>query len=1180
MRKRIQQLASGKFDYTGPNLSLSTTKIELEVLEGKDESGDFSIISTNHVKMRGIIYSSNPRMECLTPQFEGEEVRIRYQFHSEGLVEGDIQKGDFFIVCNQGEYNLSFVVSISKFYVKASTGKIKNVTDFTKLARESFDEAYRLFYSQNFPNIIKEKDIQNCLLYDGLRKELPSGQRVEEFLIASGNKMPVQLELEQNEACFYGVEDSRKEQLEIKKNQWGYVSVSVTSDAEFLIPGKSQIGTEDFLGSTCFLDYYIEESRLHAGRNYGKLLLEYENGQLEFVVTVSKAEKRDTKPLSVHRELEEGRIRLMQLYMDYRLQKIVTGEWAKRSIEILDHFMAIEPKNELYGLMKAQALLINRQRQEASWILEEFKREYVERTTPIWGYYLYLCTLMEREESYVDRLTAQIEEIFKLHPKSSLLFWVLLFTREEYYQNSARRLRALEQWISKGNDSPYLYLEAYYLIGQDPYLLTKLDRFEIKILNWAAKQNAISKDVAQQMIHVIPKQKEFSRRIYQILCVCYKVLDSDEMLAAICAYLIRGQRFGSEYHKWYELGIEHEIRITNLYEAFLVSMDPVKVGPVPKMIQMYFQYQNQLPYRQLAVLFVNIISEKENQPEVYARYRRTIEQFAMTQIEAGHIDDNLAVIYEEMLKPGILNEELAEKLSEIMFTRKLICSDANIVKAVILQHELKQRQTVPVSNGVAYFKVFSSDYSILLIDQKGNCFARKELYREETLLHPKKYFKQCFALAPRNLPYLMYYFSEREEYPEISEKWELFFSVLLQSAEVNDLCKARLLPEAVSFYEHRAEENRVEPYLKYIDFGRITAESRRNLTELFVEMHFFDQAYEIVRQYGYDYLGSAEKVSLCSYEITKSGFEEDDFLLGFAESTFITGKFNDVILIYLCKFSQGSTKFMGKIWKAAGEFEIDTFDLEERIITQMLYSTDYIDCIDRIYESYYNGGGREVICMAYLSYFSNCYLVNDMIVPEQIFEQIEERFALRQELNDALKLGLLKYYAGSETISKQQKKYADELLAEYTGRNIYFAFYKQFDEEISMKYRLYDKYFVEYHTKPGKRVILHYNLGDDTYHDEEMTEEYDGIFVKEFVLLFGDTVQYYVSEENDAGKLVVMESNQMTKQDLCGEENGSRYALLNEILLQAALQETEGLKRSMKEYHGMQIATEQIFHLL
>ena len=117
MRKRIQQLANGKFDNNGPKLSLSTEKIELEALEGKDETGSFVITSTNQVKMRGIIYSSNPRMECLTPQFEGEEVRIRYQFHSEGLIEGDIQKGEFFIVCNQGEYNLSFVVSISSMRI-------------------------------------------------------------------------------------------------------------------------------------------------------------------------------------------------------------------------------------------------------------------------------------------------------------------------------------------------------------------------------------------------------------------------------------------------------------------------------------------------------------------------------------------------------------------------------------------------------------------------------------------------------------------------------------------------------------------------------------------------------------------------------------------------------------------------------------------------------------------------------------------------------------------------------------------------------------------------------------------------------------------------------------------------------------------------------------------------------
>ena len=85
MRRRIQQLARGKFEYSKPSLTLQTDKIEIEVVEERDVEGDFVITSANHEPMRGVVYSSNPRMECLTPQFEGEEVRIRYQFHSNGL---------------------------------------------------------------------------------------------------------------------------------------------------------------------------------------------------------------------------------------------------------------------------------------------------------------------------------------------------------------------------------------------------------------------------------------------------------------------------------------------------------------------------------------------------------------------------------------------------------------------------------------------------------------------------------------------------------------------------------------------------------------------------------------------------------------------------------------------------------------------------------------------------------------------------------------------------------------------------------------------------------------------------------------------------------------------------------------------------------------------------------------
>ena len=758
MRKRIQQLANGKFDNNGPKLSLSTEKIELEALEGKDETGSFVITSTNQVKMRGIIYSSNPRMECLTPQFEGEEVRIRYQFHSEGLIEGDIQKGEFFIVCNQGEYNLSFVVSISRLYADSSFGKIKNLDDFCRLAKENYDEAYRLFYSSNFKNLIRED--KDRILYEGLRMQPQSALVVETFLIASHHKKKVEVTFEETEKSFYGVQEQRKEQLEIQKPQWGVVRIRVSSDADFLIPGKQIITENDFIGSTCFYEYYIDADAMHAGKNFGRLCFELPDRSFLYTVTASCKEREEEREVSEHSEAGQARTELMQLYIDYRLKRIVTGVWAKSSVELLDHLAILEPEEPMHRLMKAQALLINRQKQEASWILTDYKRECLDRTTPVWGYYLYLCTLMEREESYVDRLTEEIEQIFHHYPDDSMLFWILLFVKDEFYRNSSRRFKAIEQWIGRGFHSPYLYLEAYYLIWQDTYLLSGLNDFTLKILRWAAKQDVISKDIALQVRNLLPEQREYQKKWYPVLEKCYEADPSEEMVAAICTYLIRGQQFAPKYHVWYERGIDSEIRITNLYEAFLISMDPNEVTAIPKMIQLYFQYNSGLSYRYMAVLYVNIIAAKEKQPDVYHKYRRNMEQFALAQMEAGHMDDNLAILYQEILPVSILNEELAHKAAEVLFVHKLCCENHGIAKAYILHWQLKAPQVVTLTNGCGYFKAYSKDYTVILCDTGGNCYT--DDYQDEALLHPENYLEKCMELAPEELSYLLYYFDGKK----------------------------------------------------------------------------------------------------------------------------------------------------------------------------------------------------------------------------------------------------------------------------------------------------------------------------------------------------------------------------------------------------------------------------------
>ena len=97
---------------------------------------------------------------------------------------------------------------------------------------------------------------------------------------------------------------------------------------------------------------------------------------------------------------------------------------------------------------------------------------------------------------------------------------------------------------------------------QEPYLLTKLGKFEIRILRWAIRNQVLSKELATQIFDIIELNKGFHKAEYQLLCAAYEVEKKPEYLGLICSYLIRAQRFDVKYHTWFEMGIEEQLRIT------------------------------------------------------------------------------------------------------------------------------------------------------------------------------------------------------------------------------------------------------------------------------------------------------------------------------------------------------------------------------------------------------------------------------------------------------------------------------------------------------------------------------------------------------------------------------------------------------------------------------------------
>jgi hypothetical protein len=470
---------------------------------------------------------------------------------------------------------------------------------------------------------------------------------------------------------------------------------------------------------------------------------------------------------------------------------------------------------------------------------------------------------------------------------------------------------------------------------------------------------------------------------------------------------------------------------------------------------------------------------------------------------------------------------------------------------------------------------------ILFEDEKGRRFAGSVQCRMEALMDAAQYEEKCMALAPNELSYIVSHFDTRQSYLTFVPGDKRFFRRILFADDLSPEYQAEIVPEIVRFYQTGEYDETLKEYLDVTDFSHMPEETRKFLMELLVQNHKYEKAYEMLYDFGIDQVSPSAKVALVSYQIHKIDGEEDEFLTLLAAQAFRDGKYNDELLTYLSRYYNGPTADMRDLWRTAKEFGVETMELEERILVQMLYAENMLPESAAIFASYYENGGRELVVLAYLSYRAHEYFVNHVPAESYVFDMIEARFVYHMELNDACKLALLRHFSEQNKIDDAQFKIEDELLGEFTCRNMNFAFYKKLDHRLVLKYHFYDKMFLEFRTNPRKHVILHYSRDEDgeQFIAEDMPEVYDGIFVKSFVMFFGEMVQYYISEEY-ANEVQVTESSRFVNNDVYSQTDESRYSMLNQMMISYTLQDEEELTRSMREYVDTLEASERLFRLL
>ncbi len=1191
MGQVIDQILEGDFCYENGSLDFSCSKIEITLKRGEQCEGSFFLYAPQGVYANGTVLSSDLRMECLTAEFVGSQEEIFYCFHGEHLEEGDVVKGNFSVISNQGEYYLPFVATVEYDTLDSSVGVIKNLFHFANLAKTDWAEAVKLFYSPRFAGIFSGRDTQYAEAYRALSVYAGSEQQVEEFLIQANKKQKVEYLLEEDQMALefgpeFGPGDVAEREIGIVRNGWGFTQLSVELNGSFLFAEKELITDDDFLGNRCRLPVFIDGAGCRKGRNFGEIRLYNCYVSLVIPVTVQCGDGNGQRKTALSRK--RAQVQLMRLYLAFRAKKISTAVWLKESGALVERLVDRNENDAGARLLQAQMLITEERYHEAGWILDHVA-ELLERDKnadeALTAYYLYLTTLIHPEEEYVNRVTAQVEQIYRQDDANWRAAWLLLYLSRDYQKSAAGKWVFLERQFDTGCTSPILYIEAIALLHSNPALLRKLGRFEQQILWYAAKQELIRQEVTEQILYLAGKVREFTPALFRILAALYRKKGDVRILQEICTLLIKGGRAGKQYFPWYQAGVGERLRITNLFEYYMMSLDLKVPQEIPRTVLMYFSYQNNLDYEHTAYLYDYILQQGEKLGEIAEAYRPRMEYFVLDQIRREHINRPLADLYNKLLQPGMINKDTCGPLSRLLFAHLIQVEDERLKKVYVYQPGNLQPAEYALGDCQAWVALYGSEYTIVLEDAWGNRFIPTAEYTLEKLMRPGHYLRLLLPYLEQS-PALDIYLcgAGREEQESLRERIDRGLRVLASGCASQALRRELYLKVMHCYYE--ADDMRsLDGFLGRIPAEELTVEERGSVIQYMVMRGQHQLARQWLDTYGPYFVDPKVLVRLISPMMEKNHMMEDPMLTAAAVHAFQRGKYDGVVLAYLAMYDRGRIKGLRDVWKAARSFGVDCYKLSERILVQMLYTGAFVGEKMDIFRYYLSQGAKAEVEEAFLAQCAYGYFVKERLTEQEVFQEIQNMYLRGEPVQRVCKLAFVKYCSENQGIlGEEAQRLAEDFLLEFLAEGIHLSFFQAYSRLPQVQQELADKTLIEYRAAPGSRACIHYVIesgdgGAKEYTSEYMREVYGGVCFKEFILFFGETLQYYITEEMDGQEPQLTESGSRQKNDIRMDGQESRFQLINDIVISRSMQDMDTMDNLLEEYYRKDFLNGHLFRL-
>ena len=1082
MKNKIKQFAKGDFKLEQPDIRFSETHIMMEVGEGEIYEGSFTIENQKDGNIRGLVYPSSFRVQCKNQGFDGNPVTVQFSYDGKGLMPGNVENGKFTVVCNGGEYDIHFTAVIERPYIMTEIGKVQSLSDFRKLAAIDFSEARRIFRTRQFYDVLKYEDVRIRNLYENMRTWSLDEQALEEFLVGIKQKEKIFLTIAEEEQAYSDMFESMRSRVEVTKNTWGYVPIQIECSGDFIQTKQSEITTEDFVGNTYHLEYLIQKEKLHAGYNYGSIQLKTPYETVSMQVTVHQSAEHHESHGVASMIAAQG----LKDYLAFISGRISLAEWSEKATNTVAQLRETDGTNEYYKLLQAHVYLRSRREEEAKWILENgnFPRFAIGRKQEVTAYYMFLTALLKKETLYTNNVLEELNRMYLKAPQSWPLLCMIV-NLDIRYKDYGERLRVLERQFFNGAKSILLYAEAYTCLQEKVVLLRKLDSFEMQIMNFATKYKMMTRELALRLADLACQQKSYDKKLVRILEKAYELFEEPKLLTAICMQLIKGNKSGNQYFKWYSLAVEQDIKLAQLYEFYMMSVNPKRVrGAFPRILYLYFLHGINLDYKRTAMLYENILLYEDEESDLYRQYKDQMKTFAWNQLMARHINESLRVIYNRFINANEISLEGLDALYDICHAYRVTTKMPGMKYVMVIEKDGSIRQRIAY-RGEEGAKVYLYDKEARIVWEADNG------------LH----YADSISYETRRLLYEMRFL---------------------------EMCNSRMTMDDEAKQE---EENSI--------------------------------SFEALKKYGLKDFDEQSVFLLCSKRIREQENMGDDFLLYLCFELMKDGFYDKVLLNYLANFYCGATCDMKLVWQKAKEYDVRTKGLSERIITQMIFS-EVMFQEEEIFEDYYTGKPYFRLKQAYLAYVSRLYVVKNRVLTDRIVRIMVKELLAKEYLADVCKIAILKYCAGKE-VSEELGDLLKGFLCEMCEKHVVFPFYLEYPAEVLREVQLHDKVMAAYYGEIDGKVKIHYQIATEDGETDAKTEGlfpmYENVYVKEFVLFEGETLNYYFEEFIDEEQHLSEKASLSSRKVECVGGKFERLNLMTYMSDSEQYEEMLGFKR-------------------